>query len=97
MKIRTIISELTAILPVSWVMLGLEYGACWWKHQGSFFNAILSVSGAVFLSFILAKIGKSVAYELNGESKAPEKLSSCISRFLGTVLFLAIISSIISE
>ena len=96
MKARKFLSELTSILPISWSMLGIEYGACWWENQSSLFELLMSVLGAFVLSYVLIILGNSIAYEKTFEKPIPPNLRNIIIRLLITIIALFVISVVIA-
>lgn len=93
--ISKICVTLVKIIPTAWVMLGLEYGACWWEYPNGAYELVTSASGALLIAWLVIFVGDHLAREGEDQTEAPA-LKSCVARIGGELLVLALISAAIS-
>ena len=95
-SISKICVALVRIIPTAWVMLGLEYGACWWEHHGNAYELVMSVGGTLLIAWAVLFVGEHLAR--NGEvSVEVPSLKSCAARIAAEILILAVISSALGQ
>ena len=105
-KMKSVSNTLMAlikIIPTAWVILGFEYQACWWESMENLYELVMSILGALLISFVLIFVGEWLckgekAFE-NEEEEQESTLSvkSCIKRIAGEIFVLAFISALLDK
>lgn len=83
-NVKKVISEITKVLPVAWVVNCYDSGGNWmWDHP---FQGLWGLFSAIVFCYVLLKIGLLVASENKGIG---------IARLLCLVLFLVVCTTVL--
>ena len=93
---KTLLSEVTKSLPVAWIFLGLQNGAVWWDNLSPV-EIALHFMGALLLAWASILIGSGIAFDLKRGHELPNTFGSCLLRLIGMLIFLLIVSVVISQ